>query len=453
MAFVRSPEAHATITSIDAQEAMARDDVIAVFTGDDLGDLQAPLPMAWVPPGVEINAPEHWPLAKGRVAHVGDPVAVVIGEDRYSVVDAAELVVVEYEPLPVVVDPEEALKDEVLVHPDLSSNKVHEWSLGGGDLDAGFAEADVIIERRVVNHRTAGGAIEPRAVLAEERAGHLTLWSSTQVPHFLRLFLAIILGLSEERIRVIAPEVGGGFGSKLQIYGEEIMAAWAARKLGRPVKWVETRSEGMMVTHHGRDQIATVRVGAKRDGKVTAFHAQDPRRPGRLPDAAHADRAVAGRVRDERLLRVPRGADRHHRRDDEQVRHRRDPRRGPAGGDAHDRGRHGPARRGAGHGPAGAAAAQLHPRRRLPLRDGAGDRLRLRQLPGHAWRSCWSTSTTTGSAPSRSACETIPPTPSTAGSGSAPTRRSAAWRHRASSAPAGSACRPAAGSRRSCACT
>ena len=274
MAFVRSPEAHATIVSIDASEALERNDVVAVFTGEDLADLQAPLPMAWVPPGVEINGPEHWPLARGRVAHVGDPVAVVIGEDRYSVVDAAELVAVEYDPLPVVVDPEEALKDEVLVHPDLPSNKVHEWSLGGGDLEAGFAEADVIIERRVVNHRTAGGAIEPRAVLAEERAGHLTVWSSTQVPHFLRLFLAIILGLSEERIRVVAPEVGGGFGSKLQIYGEEIMAAWASRKLGRPIKWVETRSEGMMVTHHGRDQIATVRVGAKRDGTVTAFHAK-----------------------------------------------------------------------------------------------------------------------------------------------------------------------------------
>ena len=274
MAFVRSPEAHARVVSIDAQEALSRDDVIAVFTGDDLTDLQAPLPVAWVPPGIEVNSTEHWPLARGRVAHVGDPVAVVIGEDRYSVVDAAELVVVDYEPLPVVTDPEEALKDEVLVHPHLSSNKVHEWSLGGGDLEAGFAAADVVIERRVVNHRTAGGAIEPRAVLAEERAGHLTVWSATQIPHFLRLFLAIMLGLSEERIRVIAPEVGGGFGSKLQIYGEEIMAAWAARKLGRPVKWVETRSEGMMVTHHGRDQIATVRVGAKRDGTVTAFHAK-----------------------------------------------------------------------------------------------------------------------------------------------------------------------------------
>jgi carbon-monoxide dehydrogenase large subunit len=274
MAFVRSPEAHAKVLSIDTAAALERDEVVAVYTGEDLADLQAPLPMAWVPPGVDINAPEHWPLARGRVAHVGDPVAVVIGDDRYSVVDAAEDVFVEYEPLPVVVDPEKALTDEILVHPQLGTNKVHEWSLGGGDLDAGFAAADVIVERRVVNHRTAGGAIEPRAVLAQETAGHITVWSSTQVPHFLRLFLAILLGLSEERVRVIAPEVGGGFGSKLQIYGEEILCAWVARKLGRPIKWCETRSEGMMVTHHGRDQIATVRVGAKRDGTVTAFHAK-----------------------------------------------------------------------------------------------------------------------------------------------------------------------------------
>jgi aerobic carbon-monoxide dehydrogenase large subunit len=271
MAFVRSTEAHAEVRSIDASAALARDDVIAVFTGADL-DLQAPLPMAWAPPGVEVTGAEHWPLARGRVAHVGEPVAVVIGEDRYSVVDAAELVVVDYAALPVVTDPEAALRDEVLAHPQLGTNKVHEWTLSGGDLEAGFAAADVVIERRIVNHRTAGGAIEPRAVLAEERAGHVTLWSSTQVPHFLRLFTALMLGLSEERIRVIAPEVGGGFGSKLQVYGEEILTAWAARRTGRPVKWVETRSEAMMVTHHGRDQIATVRVGATRDGTVTAFH-------------------------------------------------------------------------------------------------------------------------------------------------------------------------------------
>jgi carbon-monoxide dehydrogenase large subunit len=273
-ALVRSPEAHARIVSIDASAAQARSDVYAVFTGADMDDLQAPLPCAWAPQGVEIRAADHWPLARDEVKHVGEPVAVVIGEDRYAVVDAAEGVVVEYEPLPVVVDPEAALRDETLVHPSLGTNKVHEWSIGGGDLEAGFAEADVIVERRIVNHRTAPAPMEGRVVLAEERAGDLTVWSSTQIPHLLRLFLAIMLGMSEDRVRVVAPEVGGGFGSKLQVYGEEILCAWAARRLGRPVKWVETRSEHMMVTHHGRDQIATVRLGARRDGTVTAFHSQ-----------------------------------------------------------------------------------------------------------------------------------------------------------------------------------
>ena len=128
------------------------------------------------------------------------------------------------------------------------------------------------IERRFVNHRTAGAPIEPRGVLADYRAGQLTLWSSTQVPHFVRLFLSLLLEMSEERVRVIAPEVGGGFGSKLQVYGEEVFACWASRKLNRPVKWIETRSENMAVAHHGRDQISYVKIGAKRDGTVTAYH-------------------------------------------------------------------------------------------------------------------------------------------------------------------------------------
>jgi carbon-monoxide dehydrogenase large subunit len=273
-AWVRSPEAHAKIVSIDTSAARAREGVLAVYTHADL-DMEAGLPMAWVPPGIEVNTPDHWVLAKDEVKHVGDPVALVIGDDRYGVYDAAEDVVVEYDPLPVITDPEQALEsDSPLVHERFGTNKVCEWSLGGGDLEAGFAEADVIVERRVVNHRMAGAAIEPRGVLAEYRADRLTVWSSTQVPHFLRLFLATLLGIGEERVRVIAPEVGGGFGSKLQIYAEEIGCAWASRKLGRPVKWIETRSEGMMVTHHGRDQIDTVRVGAKRDGTITAWHSK-----------------------------------------------------------------------------------------------------------------------------------------------------------------------------------
>jgi carbon-monoxide dehydrogenase large subunit len=271
-AIVRSPEAHAKITSIDTSAAAERADVHAVFTGNDLSDLAGPLPMAWVPPGVEVNNPEHWPLARDTVNHVGDPVAVVLGDDRYAVIDAAEDVVVEYESLPVITDPEKAIEGGPFVHESLGTNKVHEWSLSGGDMDAGFAEADVVIERRVVNHRTAGAPIEPRGVLADYRAGSLTLWTSTQVPHFVRLFVAILLGMSEERVRVIAPEVGGGFGAKLQVYGEEVLACWCSRKTGRPVKWIETRTENMAVTHQGRDQIAHVKMGAKKDGTITAWH-------------------------------------------------------------------------------------------------------------------------------------------------------------------------------------
>jgi carbon-monoxide dehydrogenase large subunit len=273
MAVVRSPEAHARIVSVDGSAALARPGIKAVYSGEDMSDLLAPLPMAWAPPGVEVKTPERWPLARGTVNHVGDAVAMVVGDDKYAVADAVQDVHVEYEPLPVVVDVEEALKDEILVHESLGTNKVHEWSMGGGDVDAAIAEADVVVERRIVNHRTAGAPIEPRGVIAEYRAGDLTVWSSTQVPHLMRLFYAVQMGIGEDRVRVVAPEVGGGFGSKLQICAEETLCAWASKQLGRPVKWIETRSENMAVSHHGRDQVDYVRMAAKSDGTITAFHA------------------------------------------------------------------------------------------------------------------------------------------------------------------------------------
>jgi len=270
-AIIRSPEAHARIVSIDASAALERTGVHAVVTGEELTELGAPLPHAWVPPGVEVHVPDHWPLARGAVKHVGEAVAVVVGEDRYAVQDAAEDVIVEYDPLPVVTDPHAALQEgSPLVHEQFGTNKVHEWTLGGGDVEGGLAQADVVVERRVVNHRISGAPIEPRAVVADYRAGELTLYSATQVPNFVRLFLAIILGISEERVRVVAPDVGGGFGAKLQVYGEEILLAALSRRLERPVKWVETRSEHLQVSHHGRDQVATIRMGATRDGKITA---------------------------------------------------------------------------------------------------------------------------------------------------------------------------------------
>jgi aerobic carbon-monoxide dehydrogenase large subunit len=272
-AIVRSPEAHAKIVSIDTAGAAAIEGIDAVFTGEDMTDMAAPCPMVWVPPGVDVHVPDHWPLARGKVGYVGQAVAVVLGRDKYAVVDAAEQVIVEYEPLPVVVDMEKALEDgSTLVHEEYGSNKVFEWTLPGGDVEGQLRDSDVVVERRIVNHRTAGGAIEPRAALAEWREGKLTLWTSTQIPHIARVILSIQLGITEDKIRVVAPEVGGGFGSKLQVYGEEVLACWASRKTGRPVKWVATRTDDMLACHHGRDQIDYVRLGAKRDGTVTGLH-------------------------------------------------------------------------------------------------------------------------------------------------------------------------------------
>jgi carbon-monoxide dehydrogenase large subunit len=271
-AIVRSPEAHARIVSIDAEAALRRPGIHAVLTADDL-DLAAPLPMAWVPPGVEIKTPEHWPLARGEVKYVGQAVAVVLGESRYTVVDATEDVLVEYEPLPVIVDPEAALAEGAqLVHEEFGTNKTHEWGLGSEDMDVAWEEADVVLERRIVNHRVHGAPIEPRACLAEYRAGYLTLTTTTQIPHLLRSFLAGSMEMSEDRIRVVAPDVGGAFGVKLNHYPEEAIACAAARRLGRPIKWTETRSEHMATTIHGRDQIDYVKMGVKRDGTITGIH-------------------------------------------------------------------------------------------------------------------------------------------------------------------------------------
>jgi aerobic carbon-monoxide dehydrogenase large subunit len=269
---VRSPEAHAAIVSIDTSAARERDGVVAVLTGEDLaGDFGSPLAMVWAPPGVEIKTPDHWPLKRGEVKHVGDPVAVVVATSRHIAVDAAEDVIVEYDPKPAVVDPEAALEDgSPLVWEEFGTNKTHEWGVSGGDIDAALAEADVTVETRFVNHRTSGVPIEPRCSVAESRAGDLTLYSTTQIPHIARFVLSGMLGIPEDKLRVVAPDVGGGFGAKLQVYAEEALVLALAKRLERPVKWVETRSEHMTTSHHGRDQINYVTLGAKRDGTLTA---------------------------------------------------------------------------------------------------------------------------------------------------------------------------------------
>jgi aerobic carbon-monoxide dehydrogenase large subunit len=270
-ALVRSPEAHARIVSIDKSAAEERPDVVGVYTHEDLaGDFAAPMPMIWAPAGVEIKTPEHWPLAKDAVKHVGDAVAIVIGTNRYSVNDAIEDVIVEYESLPPVVDPEAALEaGSPLVWEQFGTNKTHEWAIAGGDIDAAFASADKVVKRRVANHRTAGAAIETRGCVAEPRGEHVTLYSATQIPHICRFVLSLCCGMPEDKLRVVAPDVGGGFGSKLNVFGEEILAVLLARRLQRPIKWIETRTENMAVTHHGRDQVAHVEMAVMNDGKVT----------------------------------------------------------------------------------------------------------------------------------------------------------------------------------------
>ena len=179
--------------------------------------------------------------------------------------------IVEYESKPAVVDPEAALKDgSPLVWEEFGTNKTHEWAVGGGDIDAGLAEAEVTVEHRFVNHRTSGAPIETRCSVAEARGDDLTLWSTTQIPHIARFVFSGMLGIAEDKLRVVAPDVGGGFGAKLQTYGEEALVLALSKRLGRPVKWVETRSEHMTTSHHGRDQINYVKLGAKRDGTLTA---------------------------------------------------------------------------------------------------------------------------------------------------------------------------------------
>ena len=274
MVVVRSPFAHARIKGVDASKALAMDGVVAVYTGADLAaDWAGPLLMAWAV-SEDLKNPPHWPLTKDEARHQGDGVAVVLATSRAAAKDAAEAVEVDYEPLPVVVDMEAALADGApLVHEDQGTNKAYTWSLKNGDVDAVFAAAPVVVKERYVIQRAIPTAIETRAVIADPSPamGEYTLWSATQIPHIVRVAMVVATGIPESKLRVIAPRVGGGFGSKLQVYAEEALCLLVAKKLGRPVKWVEERSENYLATHHGRDQIQVAELAADEQGKIRGF--------------------------------------------------------------------------------------------------------------------------------------------------------------------------------------
>ena len=270
---VRSPYAHARIASVNVAPALAHADVVAAWSGADLADdWQGSLPCAWIPTE-DTNAPAHRPLSVDMVRHAGEAVAVIAATSRGAAEDAAELVEVDYEPLPAVVDPETALADEApLVHEEFGTNRCYTWTLEAGEVERLFAEADVTVSERYRQNRLIPNAIEPRAVFVTPipATGEFTMWSTTQVPHIARVTLSGVTGIPEAKLRVIAPDVGGGFGSKLNVYPEEALALAVARRLGRAVKWTETRSEGYLATIHGRDQIQEIELAATSDGKITA---------------------------------------------------------------------------------------------------------------------------------------------------------------------------------------
>src|SRR5437899_8466467 len=265
---VRSPHAAARIRSIKTKQAEAAPGVVAVYTGKDT-ERVGPVPCGASLPGLRV--PHHHVLATDRVYFVGHPVAVVVATDRYLARDAADLVEVGYDVLPAVADPEKALaKGAPAVHPEWPDNTAFTFHQEGGDVDKAFAEADLVVKQRMTSQRLIPMALETRGVVAEWRGAdrQLNLYTSTQIPHLVRTLVAQMLSLEENRMRVVTPEVGGGFGSKLNVYAEEALMGFVAMKINKPVKWIESRRENFLCTIHGRGHVDYYEVAAKRDGTI-----------------------------------------------------------------------------------------------------------------------------------------------------------------------------------------
>jgi carbon-monoxide dehydrogenase large subunit len=277
LAILRSPTSHARIISVDVSAALSLPGVIAAFSGQDFKDVQGTIPCAW-PVTADMVNPGHPSLAVDQVNHVGEAVAVVAARDKASAEDALEAIEVEYEPLPVVLDMEAALADgATLVHSHLTSNKSFTWEFEsgaagtGGAIDDALRGAEITVKRRFRQQRLIPAFMEPRSTVVQPVGDGVTMWSSTQIPHILRTMLALSLGIAEQKVRVIAPDVGGGFGGKLQVTPEEFICTLVARRLGKPVKFTESRSESLMSGHHGRDQIQDITLTANRDGTFTGL--------------------------------------------------------------------------------------------------------------------------------------------------------------------------------------
>jgi len=270
VAFVRSQYAHARINSIDTSAARSAPGVVAVYTGKDVAKI-GPVPCASALP--ELKVPDYRVLAQDKVLFVGHPIAAVVATDRYAARDALDLITVDYEDLTPVVDVEEAAAGGTVIHEKFGDNIAYKLTAGEGDIDAALAGSDHVITQKILHRRLAPIAMEPRGVLARyfPGEGELTVWSSTQIPHLLRTQLALMIGIAENKLRVITPEVGGGFGSKLNVYAEEALLGWISMQLARPAKWIETRRENIQATIHGRGQVGYIDIGCNNDGKLTGL--------------------------------------------------------------------------------------------------------------------------------------------------------------------------------------
>ena len=271
-AILRSPHAHARINSVDTSAAAAAPGVLAVYTGADTEGVLNPIPCAWIVPESDVKQVPYQAMASSVVRYVGEAVAVVVADDRYQAEDALELINVDYEILPATVNPEAAMQAGApQLHDDAPNNQAFHWVAAGGDTDAAFESAEVVIKETIIQQRLIPNAMEPRSALASylPAMGELTLWNTTQNPHIARFVTSLVTGLGEHKIRVIAPEVGGGFGSKIAVYPWDMLTVFCSMKLGRPVKWTETRSENYLASTHGRDHVQHVELAATREGAIT----------------------------------------------------------------------------------------------------------------------------------------------------------------------------------------
>src|SRR6266853_3000588 len=272
--FVRSPHANAKIRKIDTSKASKAPGVVAIFTGKDMTGVNS-LPCGWLLP--ELKIPPHMPLASDAARYVGDPVAIVIAESQSAASDAAELVAVDWDVQPsVTITDKAAASGAPKLHEGAPGNVAFKWQIGdGAATDAAFKAAPVKVKKRIVNQRLVANAMEPRACVAryDDATGELTLWVTSQNPHVHRLLMcAFVLGIPEHKVRVIAPDVGGAFGSKIFLYNEEVVCSWASRQIKRPIRWTSTRREAYMTDAQGRDHVTDAAMAMSKDGKILGLH-------------------------------------------------------------------------------------------------------------------------------------------------------------------------------------